>query len=247
MSNSCAITPKAPNGKSSKLFTDLYAKTKDREMTKTIWAFTKTNLFKSEFDDMPKDENGEITYDSIADILQLDNILSQSQKDEGRAIDNGILAKNGIRKKFSSPMQALEKSDEYNKTAKSKVAVVEETDDGQYTISVKDKTLSSVTEASRQADLTKLNNFLIELLRKAGFDVSFADNPAYNGIFNPLLADLNASTLKTVIEIANGERGAEALPEEVAHLILAGLKNHDLKLRLDKQLNRAFRDVFPFR
>lgn len=233
MSISCVNIPSAPNGKDSKLFQELRAKTKDRELTKQIWAFTQTDLFKSEFNDLEKDENGEVTYEALSEALGLDSIFSETEKDLNAAIDDGLMSLDGKPKTFDSASTALDGARNYNKKAKNKIAVVSQADNGKFRVDVLDKTPENIINADRQEKLVELNSWLINLLNKLGFNVDFADNPDYAGIFNPLLAEENAEALKTVIQIARGERGMEALPEEVAHLILAGLEGHSLKQRLD--------------
>ena len=234
MSNSCKIVPNAPNGKPSKLFNELRTRTKDRELTKTVWALTQTDLFKGEFGDLAKDENGEVTYQALSEVLGLDNILDRAKKDIGLAVDTGIIDEKGESVKFDNAQTAIERASDYNSEARDKIAVVEETDNGGYAIRIQDKTLSAISQSETQKTKLKLNKKLIDLVHRLGFDVSFSDNPSYDGVFNPLLADKNASGLKTVIDIAKGERGEEAIPEEVCHLIIAGLENNQIKERIDK-------------
>lgn len=233
MSISCVNIPSAPNGNDSKLFQELRAKTKDRELTKQIWAFTQTDLFKSEFNDLEKDENGEVTYDALSEALGLENIFNQSEKDLNTAIDDGLMSLDGKPTVFDSASKAIDRARNFNKKSKNKIAVVSQEDNGKFSVNVLDKTPENILKSDRQEKLAELNSWLIDLLGKLGFNVDFADNPDYAGIFNPLLADENAETLKTVIQVARGEMGMEALPEEVAHLILAGLEGHALKQRLD--------------
>ena len=44
MGASCIITPKAKNGKPSKLFADTYRHTSDREVSKTVWGVNDLNI-----------------------------------------------------------------------------------------------------------------------------------------------------------------------------------------------------------
>ena len=233
MSSTCKITPDAPNGKESRLFRDLMSHTKNRTMAKAAWGFTQTDLFKSEFGNLDKDENGEPTYEALAEVLGLENLLSESANEMNRAVDMGLIRSNGSSGTFASTNAALAKANEFNKNAKNKVAVVRENEDGKVEVSIEDNTPMSIAQADINEARRNLNTGLISLLQRAGFDIEFIDDPAYNGIFNPLHAEQNARNLRTVIRVANGEQGLDAIPEEVSHLIIAGLKNDPLKGRLD--------------
>lgn len=234
MANQCVWIPNADNGKQSKLFTDLMSHMNSREDATMAWGLTKTDFFKTAFPDIAKDENGEPTYQALSDALNLDSILDDIKKDMNRAIDLGLVTSNGKPVVFDDAHVALGKASEFNEKASKKIAVVEKVDDG-YVASVVDNTAMNVAEADMNTARRNLNMALLNLLqKKLGFNIEFSDDPAYNGVFDPLLAEKNATNLRTVIMIANGERGLEALPEEVCHLIIAGLKNHPLKQRLDK-------------
>lgn len=232
MSNSCVFIPVAPNGEPSQLFKDLAAHT-DRETAKKAWAFTQTDLFKSEFSDMVRDKNGEITYENLAKILNLNSLMSTSKQDMNRAQDNNLISRTGESVEYDRGDVLLGKVSEYNKNSRSKVAVVTRNSSGKFTAEIKDKNPLSVAEADRNEARRNLNKALISIVEKAGFNVEFVDDPSYNGLFDPLIAEQTANNLKTVIRIANNERGLEALPEEVAHFVLAGLKDDVLKQRID--------------
>ena len=234
MSNHCKLIPDAPNGKPSKLFADLQAHIHDRSLVKQAWGFTKTDLFKSQFGDLEKDENGEITYRALSNILNLDMIFNDTRKEWNRALDNRIIKSDGSAVKYDRADVALSKANEFNKSfAYRYIVVVRQEEDGKYSTNLENNTALAIAEADRNVSRQQLNTALISILQKAGFNVDFANDITYYGVFNPLLAEDNADNLKTVIQIANNEKGLEALPEEVAHLILAGLKNHPLKIRLD--------------
>ena len=233
MSNSCKYIPNAPNGRESKLFREIQAHTHNRELTKAIWGFTQTEMFRSEFSDLTRDENGEPLYSELAEMLQLDSILNKIEKDRNLAYDMGLIDSSGKGKTFNIAQQALSKANEYNDIADSQIATVEKNEDGTYSIRLSDNTSLAIAKADADKQRAALNEALISIIQKLGFNVEFVDNPGYAGIFDPLLADKNAETLKTVIRVANGELGLDALPEEVSHLILAGLKGNAIKARAD--------------
>lgn len=233
MSNSCKYIPNAPNGQESKLFQEIQAHTHNRELTKTIWGFTQTDLFKSEFTDLATDENGEPLYSEIAEMLQLDSILNKSEKDRNLAYEMGVTDSNSKGKTFDLPQEAMSKANAYNDVADTQVATVQRNSNGTYSTQLSDNTPLVIAQADANKQRAALNSALISIIQRLGFDVEFVDNPGYAGIFDPLLAEKNADTLKKVIRVAKGELGLEALPEEVSHLILAGLKGNALKVRAD--------------
>lgn len=234
MANNCVWIPDAENGKQSKLFVDLMNHIGNREDAKMAWGLTKTEFFKSAFPNIAKDENGEPTYQALSDALNLDSILDDIKKDMNRAMDLGLVSAKGRAIPFDDARVLLSRAREFNKNAKKKIALVEKTADGKYIASIEDNTVMSVAEADKNIARRNLNVALLELLqKKLGFNVEFADDPSFDGVFDPHIAEKNAENLRTVIQIFRGEKGLEALPEEASHLILAGMKGHTLKNRLD--------------
>lgn len=177
MKLSCVYIPSAPNGKESNLFKTLKTVTNNRELAKTIWAFTKTSVFQSEFSDLAKDENGEPTYDAIMEVLSLKELIEKSQADTADAIDIGILDNNGKPVVFDNAGTAFSKAIEYNDKASTKVAVISYTDDYKFKVEVKERTADNIAKAEKDKRSWELNKALIAMLNRMGFDVSFADNP----------------------------------------------------------------------
>ena len=233
MKSYCINIPNAPNGKPSILFEGLKTITKDREIAKSIWGFTKTDLFKSEFTDLALDENGEPTLDAILNVLNIKEMVENNSKDKANAIDAGILKPNGSPAIFDLPQPAFTKAIEFNKTSKSMVAVVTFMQDNKYKVELLERTQDAVDRAENERLSYELNNTLIELVRSVGLNVSFVNNAAYNGIFSPNNARKNADGLRTVIKISNNELGWDAVPEETSHMVIAGLKDDALRQRID--------------
>lgn len=233
MSYSCKIIPDAPNGKPSQLFRDLKKHTKNRSIAKRLWGFSQTDLFKSEFSDLEKDENGEPTYEALARVLNLNSVFSESEKDMNTAMDMGLVNEGGDPQSFDLPQVAMSKAHAFNTQAKQKVAVTRADENGRLSTEVVDRTPMNIAEADRDEYRRQLNSALITMLQRLGFNVEFVNDPGFKGLFNPKFAEDNASLLKTVIRVANNEEGLEALPEEASHLIIAGLRGHALKERLD--------------
>lgn len=231
MSNSCKWVPDAPNGKPSKLFQELQAKTGNRNIAKEIWAFTKTDLFLSEFSNLEKDVNGDFTYQAVANVLNLDSLFSPEEKDINLALDLGLMNRNKDPQTFDTANVALDKAAQFNKKATSKVAVVRETEDGLFATEILENTALNIAEADRDQARKKLNTALVRLIQKLGLNVDFVDDPSFQSVFNPKRANENAGMLSDIIRVSKGEKGAEELPEEASHLVIAGMKGHVLMER----------------
>jgi hypothetical protein len=234
MAGHCKVYPEAENGNDSKLFIDLKNNLGDRELAKKVWGFTKTDLFKSEFTDLVKDENGEPTYEEVDRILGLSKLLNSAKKDIGNAIKLGIVDSYQRPVVYTDARVAMNKASEFNQNASSKIAIVEKNDDGKYETRLEDNTALAIAQADRNESRRRLNSALIALIQRAGFDVEFTDDPTFYGVFDPMLAENNAENLRKAIRVSKNELGLNRLPEEVSHLIIAGLKNNQLKERLDK-------------
>lgn len=234
MNNSCRIIPDAGNGNDSVLFKDLAKRGLSRDSAKKIWAFTKTDMFKNNAPtNIEYDENGEPTIESLSAIIDINSFAENTETfDKALAKENSIVDSNGKPTVFDNADAALTQASAYNEKSKDTVAVVEQTKNG-FKATVKPKTVESLIESDQNEARRQLNRALLQILNRLGFNVGFSNNPNYYGVFDPLLAEDNADLLKTVIAIANDELGLEALPEEAAHLILAGLQGHKLKERLD--------------
>lgn len=176
-----------------------------------------------EFDGLERDSNGEITYESFSKATNLTSLLDRQHQinEEARAL--GIVDKNGAPLFFDSISTALDRAIQFNEWKDDFVAEVKL--DGKPFVQIREKTLEDSTANNQMKFKRDLNNRLLDMLHRMGFDVSFMEDSHKEGIFNPMFAGQNASNLKTVIQISKGERGEEAFPEEMSHLIIAGLKN----------------------
>lgn len=232
MSNSCVYIPQAPNGEPSKLFTDLVSRF-GRDVAKRVWAFSKTDLFNSEYSSLAKDSNGEVLVTEIEQALDLTKIQNKSKQDITAAKDQGLISNSEKPIAFDRADVLLGKASAFNERAKTKIAVVSKNEKGKYIAEVKDRDAISIAEADRNESRRQLNKALISIVERAGFNVEFTDDISYNGIFDPLRAEQTARNLRTVIRVANNEAGLNAIPEEVSHFILAGLKDEALKKRID--------------
>ena len=74
-------------------------------------------------------------------------------------------------------------------------------------------------------------------MRSLGFDVEVKEGLTYEGIFDPLNGKETAEKLRTVIQVAEGDIGEAAFPEEFSHFIIEGLLNEPFVKRVLNTLN----------
>lgn len=224
----------------SKLFKDLTKIFKDRNDVKEIWALfqipgvgERLNLNKV---------NGEYLAEDVIQALDLDTVLEGKLSKTAIEKKAGFIDENDNRKTYNLYNEAVTDADVFNKESKTYNAIVARSTDG-FTISISDKT-NSEEQLKDQIFNSELNMKLLNILRDLGFDVSIVENLQKDGIFNPLNSEKNANDLITVIQIAKGERGEKAFPEEFSHFIIAGLRNQPLiKRALDLIANEQIENV----
>lgn len=242
MALSCRIAPRVRNNQGeevdSKLFMDLLSLTKNRELTKAVWAATRDKSVTKDvgLDDMAKDANGEPTVDAVREAFHLDDLLDEKTRLDTTARELDIINNDGTAKKIDLSSVAIDKAIQFNDRQENATADVVRNTDGTYSVEYEP---ISVTNAPKRKDIRfkrDLNNRLTSKLNRIGIDVGFTKDRGLQGIFDPLNAESNAEGMITMIKIAKGELGEEALPEEFAHLIVAGLRDNVFWDRMAKVL-----------
>lgn len=230
----CKITPTITNIKGkevdSKLFKELFNLTKDRELTKKIWGLTRVPGF-LKLENLQLDENGEPTLQSLQNVLNISDFLTDVQKKAALSQSAGFTNKKGdliVHKNINSLIDIV---NTFNNDNLSYVANIITVEDG-YVVEVEDKTFNNALIPAKLQFKKALNNKLLGILNSLGFDVSFSEDENIDGVFNPLNAEKNAENLKVIISVAKGDRGEEAFPEEFSHVIIEGLKNTTLGQRV---------------
>lgn len=234
MKTPCVITPtiKVNNQEVvSKLFNELVDYTGNIREAQNIWSLAQTKTFRESVPNLEYDINGEPTIESLTKVLDIKGYLNGGISLKGLKKEAGAINKNGDTIKYTNSEKAINNASNFNKDNPKYVASVQETD-GKYTIEVGEKTIENSDVPQKLIFNNSLNNKLLGILRSVGFDVSIKENLQYAGIFNPLEAVTTAEGLRTIIQIAKGERGEKAFPEEFAHAMIAGLGNHALVKRL---------------
>lgn len=232
MGKSCRLTPvlfKKEGTKTieveSKLFKDIKEAVQDQETAWDLWALTKTPEFREQYKNEEHDELGEIKFLPLIKILGIEDEYNRDKSIKAVSRDYGFT--NTV---IRDPGEAMRRVEEFNLKEKNYVAILTKTDNG-YTVTVLPRNAANVQAAKKQSYNHALTGEIINLLRTLGFDVSFVSDPAFDGLFNPEESKL-VDGLIQIIQIANGERGEEALPEEFSHLIIEGLISTPLVQRL---------------
>lgn len=234
MGKSCVLIPTVKVGNQevdSRLFKDLLSLTGNRETAKYIYGLTLVPEFSSLFEGASKDENGEYTIESVDKILNIKDLVNGKvshliDKKELGAVDN-----NGNNIIYSNPQEAINKVLSFNSSNENSVANVVKVPEG-YIITVEDKTIENIDIPSKIKFNNALNNKLLSITRRLGFDVSVENTELYHGIFDPTNAETTAEGFKTVIRIAKGQLGEDSFPEEFSHMMIAGLQKEPLVQRL---------------
>ena len=234
--SSCIYIPMVNiNGeeKPSKLFQDLNKVFEKREDVKEIWALLQVDSFANRYD--LKKVNGEYQINDVIKALNIENVLENKLSRTFLKKQAGFINEDGQIKVFSNYTNALFEANNFNNTHKYHNALITKTDNG-FSIDIKKRSISE-DALKDQLFNSDLNNRLFNILKSLGFDLAIVENLQQNGIFNPLNSELNADGLIKIIEIAKGERGEKAFPEEFSHLIIAGLRNQPLIRRALESLS----------
>lgn len=238
--SSCIVRPTIKVGneeKESILFNDLLSFTGNRESAQVIWALTQVPEFVNNLS-VERDENGEPTLESLNKALNIKNLLNNQISLLGEKIALGATDKNGNTIIHKNPEPIISKVVRFNEENPTLVADINKSEEG-YSISVEEKTSDNVDVPSKIIFNNSLNNKLLGIMRSLGFDVSINSTMSHNGMFNPLDANSTAEGLRTVIQIAKGQRGEDSFPEEFSHFIIEGLSKTSLVSRLLDSLNNS--------
>lgn len=239
MSEMCALRPSVSRKvegkveeKESQLFRDIKKAVQDDDTAWEMWAFTKTPVFKATYKDVEYDEWGEVTFSSLIKALKLEKEFNAQKDTEDVAKEYGITDE-----VITNPDTAVSKINEFNAKEDRFVAVLVG-ENGGHRIEVLPRNGANMERARKQSYNKELTGEIIRLLQSIGFNVDFINDPKFAGLFDPENATLE-NGLITIIRIARGEEGEEALPEEFSHLIIEGLINHPLVQRLLASIDDA--------
>lgn len=230
---SCILTPSVVlNGKEqdSRLYKDLLSYTGgNRDSALDLYVIATHNKVKVK-EGIVLDELGEPTLKSFMDVTKANEHLVNVNNSIDE-IQQGFREDNGEAVVYPSTAEANGHAAMYNAKQDNKVAIIEGSR-GNRTVSIKDAAPDTKLKALEQKGAVALNSRIRELMKQMGFTAVVDTDLAFEGLFDPLRATKTADGLLTVIRIAEGQIGEDALPEEFSHLMIAGMKDNPLVQRL---------------
>ena len=229
--NACVLIPtiKVNNKeKESKLFKDLEKMFADRKDAIEIWSLAQVPGFMAKYNLEKVD--GEYLAEDIKKALSFDEVLEDRLSINTIKKDNNFIDENNNPKVFTDFNDATKEAETFNEKSKNFNADIVKPNDKGWSIDVGSKITTANVPEKIKFNST-LNNKLLNLLNEWGFDVEIIKGLQQDGIFDPLNSERNANGLISIIKLAQGIRGEEALPEEFSHLLIAGLRNQPLVRR----------------
>lgn len=239
MAKSCVYKPTIKKGNQeveSRLFNDLLSLTGNRESSKYLWGLSQIKDFTDTLQGIEYDENGEVTIESYDKALNIKDLIGSKTTLLTEKRNIGAINNKNESIKHDSAESIIDKVIQFNKDNLKLVASINRSGT-KFTIDVNPKNLNNMEVPNDLMFSNSLNNQLRGLMRNIGFDVEVRDDLTYGGIFDPLSGKETADGLRTIIQIAKGEQGEEAFPEEFSHFMIEGLINEPLVQRILNSLN----------
>ena len=239
MNNSCIFIPTIKVGNQeviSQLFTELVDYTGDRQIAKEVWAATQVKEFINSLPNLKFDNNGEPTLESLINAINLDEKLPNGISLNGAKKKLNAISKNGKPVVHKDVKSVLNNIINFNNSYDKYVANYHFIGNG-YAIDVSPKTSENMHIPEEVVFENTLNNNLLNILHRIGFDIQFLEGVENTAIFNPKNARKNAEGLISIIQLSRDKFGEESLPEEFSHLMIEGLINHPLVKRLVDSFN----------
>lgn len=234
MSNSCSIIGHVKNSKGevveSKLWNDLLHHLSDRGLTKEFYRVGTDEKFLDRVRDKAKfDENGQITFNSLRKLANIDIKQEKLLTDLNKDIGSGLMDYEKALGKLTDFNRNSQFNDEFMATIK-KVG-------NQYELSVVPKNSANQAALEQEISNRTLRDRLMYHLNKAGVSVEFFENDdKENGRYSTVNARKTADGMYNLIRVAHGEKLTSALAEEAGHFAVASLGNSPLVERLTSLL-----------
>lgn len=234
MKGSCELFPSIQvNGKKkeSELFKQLKEFTGSYNTAWNIWGLTQSPTYMNSLSGIEYDENNEPTFESLNKVLNIKDLMQGKLTLKGDKITLGAVDTKGNPITYNTQSEIIDKVNNFNKENTDKVAQITQNEKG-YNIIVDYKNEENSEIPERLLFSSELNNKLLGIMRANGFDAKVNENLQHNGIFTPLSGEETADGLKTVIQIAKGQRGEDAFPEEFSHWLIEAMGNNPMVTRL---------------
>lgn len=211
------------------LFKSLFKEIKDRKKAAFYYYYLTSSAVLEKFSYIKKDEFGDLDFKSLNAILPIKEIVKQVPYEEvtsdifNKTYNSEVEAENA-----ASDYNSLQIADPYTQT----LAEVKKEEKGKFKLQPVKKDDKSIQQFAQTKADRALYNKLEGFLASLGFAVERLKTKDFAGRFNAKNAKTNTEGLLQIVQLAEGERGTKALPEEVSHIIVAGLKHESTMQRL---------------
>ena len=238
MKEACKLNPGVPSDKTvpSKLFNGL-VKYFEGDMDNAAFAYAviyNKSISNAKLSDIRKDENGEPLLEDVLDRIDFKSLLKGGLTKS--KIDVGAETSSGKVIEYDTFDEIIDNVIKFNNENKEYVANIVR-HGTKYAISVEKRTPEAVLNAEKLPFQNNLSVRIRNLLKEHGFNVEIDKRLSCAGMFNPTRIEETTEGLKTVIRIAEGKLGEDALPEEYSHFIIEGLREDPFVQRLLNMLS----------
>ena len=236
--DACNLFP-VIEGKPSKLYTDLYNKTKkNRKLTNFLYALSQQDEIKNKFAPSEKNSQGEPTTKAFFEKLNIDSVLKEQDKIDNAAEELGAIDKDGETIYYETIDHIKDKVLRFNNTHDKLRATIKYDAEGFYIdvdiINAENYNTNSVLNIR-----SRIYDSIINTLYDAGLNTVFSDNTKV--LFNPLNIYYALNQLKGL------RKKPENINSKLASLIADLFANDPLIIRLKSQfgddLAKAFSQV----
>lgn len=234
MKGSCAINANVSTNeglKRSRLFENLLHYTPSRrEANKNYYIGTNERFLNKVRDIAEFDENGEITYESLNDLIDLGISDDKLKEILDKELKVGTYRYD----------EAVERIRQFNSNSpyRSKYLATMTLDDRGYHISIVENTFENRVTLVNTIKNQEIQSKLIDTLNNLGVSVDFlTEAKAYRGRYSTANAVKTSDGLYNLIEISKGANVNETLAEEAGHFAVAALGDDPLVQRLVNALS----------
>ncbi len=243
MAEKCSLVParydKDGNLVESKVFHQLLRFFNDRAIAKETFLRSKDKEFIDKFGSLLDiNDEGDYTFESMYRFAGLRKGLEESQELQSLREEFGS-TKSGVAIHYKREFDAVPKMRAFNSSVfgTNYMAQVLPNNVGSYGLVISKKSKSGMPNIHQTEVNYRLNENLTRLLNSIGLgigDLSAANSKKYNGLAITNINEMErmANGLLEAIQLAEGDRGQGALPEEASHIFIKAGKHLPLVKRL---------------
>lgn len=225
---------KGPNGDmvESRLFNNLLHYAPNRDIAKEYYAVGTDSDFLSRVGNQAKyDENGEITFQSLVKLAEIDFNKDKVKDILNKDIEAGTYD-------YTDAISRLQSFNRNNPYRDNYLASIMEREDGKVELRVVEKNKANEANLNKVIANRSLKDRIMYYLNRAGADVSFMQEGSkeYDNRYSTINAQRTADGLLQLIEVSKGNKADESLAEEAGHFAIGALGKSPLVARLTGML-----------